>query len=118
VTTLENALAGLLLLVVTHAVCVWFAYDWGWEARQAKVDKDAVASQKETDKKRDEGFVIAAGFEKDLAVLRSKYDKLAKSRRKADALPVNCPASNKIGDVLVPPEFVDSMFNIQGTELK
>lgn len=117
-TTLEKALGALVILIVTHALCAWFAYDLGWEGRQAKVNKDAIEAQKETDKKRDEGFVIAASLEKDLSTLRAKYDQLAKSRRKADSLPVSCPTTNKIGDVIVPPEFVDSMFNIQRTEDK
>lgn len=110
-SSLERILIGVVLWALSIAGALWYAYDWGWEARQAELNKDIVKQQEETDKKRNEGFELAAQYESQRNELEKKYAKLLQQRRAADKLKVQCPASGEVGDVVVPAGFLDSMFN-------
>lgn len=110
-TRLEKLLTLVVVWALSIAGAMWYAYDWGWETRQAELNEETIKRQAEIDKKRDEGFELAAQAESKLNELEKKYAKLLQQRRAADKLKVQCPASGEIGDVVVPAGFLDSMFN-------
>lgn len=111
------ALVGLIL-ALAGAGGLWIkAYASGNKAGQYKVRQewDSATRQAEAENKatREEGFKLAADLEAQLRELEVRYAATDDSLRRALRRPATCPKSGEIGDVLLPADLVDSMFNRQ-----
>lgn len=109
------ALVGLILALAGLGGLWVKAYASGNKAGQAKVrgEWDSATRQAEAENKatRDEGFKLAAGLEAQLRELEVRYAATDQSLRRALRRPIACPKSGEVGDVLLPADLVDSMFN-------
>lgn len=113
-TTVERYLLQVLVTLALVAGLFWLGWSFGQQAMQADINRQTLDALNDAALRRDRGYKIAAQYEKQLTNLQADYAKLQRKRRAADALPVQCPASGAVGDVVVPAGFVDSMFNRTG----
>ena len=108
-----NAIVIALLIAMGSSLGgAYYGYQRGKERVQLKWDKQKVKDAEETKKQRDEGFVIAAELENDLTELRTRYARVNAQRTAALNEQIECPASGRIGDLVVPAATVRSMFNL------
>lgn len=108
-------LVGMLAFITTGAGAYWLGHNHGDEAGAARVqgewDEAERKAEADTKRIRGEGFELAAEYESQLNTLEKRYAASLTRQRNAQRLPVTCPASGEIGDVLVPADLVRSMFN-------
>ena len=109
-TPLERSLIALIAVVLALGCAAWFGYSLGWDARQVKVNTDALAALREQEGKAREGHSVSEAYERKISELESRYEKLAMRRRTALQQPVACPASGTLGDVVLPADVIRGMF--------
>lgn len=111
------ALVGLILALAGLAGIWVKGYASGNKDGQYKVQQewDSATRQAEAENKatRDEGFKLAADLEAQLRELEARYAATDQDLRRALRRPFTCPKSGEVGDVLLPADLVDSMFNRQ-----
>lgn len=110
------ALLALALAVVLGGLgCYAWGHSDGDDAGALRVqqewDKAKDKAEQENQRIRGEGFDRANEFEAQLRELEKRYANVTAKRRAAQQLPVTCPATGVIGDVVVPAALVRSMFN-------
>lgn len=110
-TRLERILLQVVLTALVMAAACFASFQWGWDARQAKLDKETLQAVADAQEREREALRIASKLEQGLRSTEKKYDRAVRQRREADQLPVTCPASGAVGDVVLPAGFIDSMFN-------
>lgn len=109
-----TVIAGLVAVAALGGVLAWSynAGDTNGAARvQTRWDKAARSADVENSKLRGEGYTLAAEYESQLHDLEARYERTNTSLRRALARPASCPASGRLGDVVLPADLVDSMFN-------
>lgn len=68
----------------------------------------------EADKDKDAGYAIAANLEAQLRKLEARNAKAEAKLRTALDVPFQCPASGRLGDVVIPAAVVGSLFDHSG----
>lgn len=109
------ALVGLLVLLAAGVGLYAWGHSDGDEAGadriQKKWDKAVKDAEAETARIRGEGYTLAAEYEAKLQTLEARYARTNVALRKALQQPVACPASGRVGDVVLPADLIDGMFN-------
>lgn len=114
VSALGLRLLGLGLALAALGFGVWWIYDNGKEAGEnvvhAQWDKAKREAQAENEKARAEGYKLAAEYIIQLRELETRYGRTSARLRDALNAPAVCPASGRLGDLVVPAAVVDGMF--------
>lgn len=110
-------LAGALLgLLAATGAAGWYGYRLGHTAGSAEVqgkwDKAQDAADEAAAAVRKTGFRAAELYQAKLTELEARYARTNVSLTKALSRKLVCPASGRIGDVVLPAALVDSMFNL------
>lgn len=104
----------LLLCVLASVGCYYYGervgYGEGEAAKQREWNDVQHAEREENDRIRSDAFDLALQLQKQLIALGDSYAKLQADGERANQLPVNCPQSGKVGDLVLPAEFISSMF--------
>lgn len=104
---------GMLYLGVLLAVGGGL-YNAGKTAGERKVqalwDKAIEAAEEETQRIRNEGFVLAKKYRQQVREMERRYEAADRNIHELLQRPLICPASGKLGDVVVPAAVVDSLF--------
>jgi hypothetical protein len=102
--------AAILLIVLAGGGGV----AWGWhKGAESERAEQIVKQEDEARAIRREAFQVADRLLTDLSKLKGNYDYVVAERDHALSAKFTCPASGKIGDIVVPIEVVRSMFNVR-----
>lgn len=113
-------LLALALVAVSVALAGVYAtgyasgYSNGTDSMREQWEEAQQAARTENERVRKEGFALAQTLEKKLADLEVRYGTASAKLRDALNAKVACPASGRLGDIVLPAAVVDSMFGNAG----